>query len=514
MDASTKELVVFWRKWGRLLSSGVPILHSLDVVKQEAANAEWQQAIDQLHEAIKEGGSLEKGLAKSPTLFPLSVRTIMKVAETTGRVEKACFEIANGVEDGSLLARMMGPLPEAPTAEPKPNQPEPPSGVVAEDIPAIKLASMIILEAHKARASDIHLENTGSGLRVRIRVDGVLREIQAVPEAVAEAVISRFKIMGNLNVPEKRLPQDGRIQLNVQGQHIDLRVSCIPCLDGENVVLRILTVPSQLPTLEAQAFTPPQLSMVRSWLAKPHGLILVTGPAGSGKTTTLYSMVQELNRPEQNIVMAEDPIELRMPGVSQVQVRQALGLTFAATLRSFMRQDPDVIVATEIRDLETAHMMVHAALTGHLALSTLHTEDTAEALQRIIDIGVDPFLVNSTVVGVIAQRLVRQVCTKCKEEYQPEPWARESVTVPASTHFFRGKGCEHCAQTGYRGRIAIHELLEMNDGLRKAVKEDAGPTRFKELAIQSGMVSLRDDGIAKVLAGITTLEEVVRTCGR
>ena len=496
MDASTKELVVFWRKCGRLLDSGVPLLHTLEVIEKETSQQELRDALSLLCSSITGGSTFEEGLAKSPTLFPLSVRTIMKVAETTGRVEKACFEIANGVEDGSLLAQATGSLPEAQTAQPKPNQSETTSGVTAEDIPVIKLASTIILEAHKARASNIHLENTGSGLRVRIRVDGVLRDMQTVPEAVAEAVITRFKIMAGLNVPEKRLPQDGRVQLNIQGQHVDLRVSCIPCLDGENVVLRILSAPSQLPTLEVQAFTPPQLSMLRAWLAKPHGLILVTGPAGSGKTTTLYSMVQELNQPEVKVVMAEDPVELRMPGVSQVQVRQALGLTFAAALRSFMRQDPDVIATTEIRDLETAHILVQAALTGHLALSTLHTEDTSEALQRIIDIGVEPFLVNSTVIGVIAQRLVRQVCAKCKEAYQPESWALESVTLPAGTRLFRGKGCEHCSQTGYRGRIAIHELLEMNDGLRKAVKEEAGPTRFKELAVQSGMVPLRDDGIA------------------
>ncbi len=516
MDTVTKELVVFWRKLGRLLDSGVPLMKSLDVLWQETSDVELKQAIGLLFNTIKDAGTFEEGLAKSPNLFPLSVRTIVKVGETTGRLDRVPFAVADGIEDGSLLTHEVKPLLAADTANPRTDEPAPPSGgidqVSGEDVPIIKRASMIIAEAVEARASDIHLESTDGDLRVRFRVDGVLRDMPRVPVQFAATLLSRFKIMANLDVAEKKLPQDGRIQLSVKGQRVDLRVSCIPCLDGENMVMRVLMAPAKLPTLEMQGFTAPQLATLRAWMAKPSGLILVVGPIGCGKTTTIYSMVQELNQPGLKILMAEDPVELRIPGVSQMQIRPAQGVTFAAALRSFLRQDPDVIVTTEIRDLDAAHMMVHAALTGHLVMSSLHTEDTAEALQRLVDVGVDRFLLNSTVIGVVAQRLVRVVCPKCREPYQPTSAMPDSVKMPDGAQFVRGKGCEHCGGSGYRGRTAIHELMEMNDALRKAVKEDTGPSRFKELAVRSGMVALRDDGIAKAAQGITTLDEVLRVC--
>ncbi len=503
----------FWRKCGRMLDAGMPLARTLDIIQKETAHRELQDAVGLVHAAIMGGSSFEQALAKAPALFPPSVRAIIHASEIGGRVEQACFTIAAGIKDGGLLTDTVAPLPGICATGPKSGQSDYVSGPAEEDVPVIKLASTIIYAAHKERASDVHLECTEGDLRVRFRVDGVLRNCDGIPRRLSEAVISRFKIMSGLNVAEKRLPQDGRIIVNIEGQEVDMRVSCIPSLDGENIVLRLLTGHPQLLKLEAQDFTAPQLSMLRGWLGRPHGLILVTGPTGCGKTTTLYSMVQEINRPDRKILMAEDPVEMRIPGVTQLQVRQSLGLTFTAALRSFMRQDPDVIAATEIRDLETAHILVQAALTGHLALSTLHTQDASAALQRIIDIGVAPFLLNSTLVGVIAQRLVRQVCAKCKEEYQPESCVRESVTLPAGARFYRGKGCEHCSKTGYRGRIAIHEVLEMNDVLRKAVKDDAGPAGFRQFAARAGMISLRDDGIAKALAGLTTLEEVLIQTG-
>lgn len=513
MDTGTKELTIFWRKCGRLLDSGVPLLRTLEVIEKETGQQELREALGLLRATIVNGGTFEQGLAKSPALFPLSVQTVMKVAETTGRVDKVCMEIANGVEDGSLMGATAEPSPGRGAAVPAPGMPEMVVGGVAEaEIPVIKLASQIIVDARKARASDIHLENGDDGLKVRIRVDGVLRELQTIPRQLSEAVISRFKIMAGMNVTEKRLPQDGRIRLRIEGQEVDLRVSCIPCLEGENVVVRILVAPGQIPTLEENAFTPTQLAMVRSWLARSHGLILVTGPTGCGKTTTLYGMIQELNRPEIKILMAEDPVEYRLPGVSQLQIRQSLGLTFAAALRSFLRQDPDVIATTEIRDIETAQILTHAAVTGHLALSSLHTDNTTEALQRMIDVGVDAFLLSSEIIGVISQRLVRRVCPQCRGEYQPGPSATASLTLPAGARFYRGRGCEHCSMTGYRGRTVLHEMLEMNDALRKAIKEQSGPTRFRELAIQNGMTPLLDDGLAKASAGETTVEEVLGAC--
>jgi type II secretory ATPase GspE/PulE/Tfp pilus assembly ATPase PilB-like protein len=515
MEPVTKELVVFWRKFGRLLGSGTPLFRSLDVTRQETDHTELQQAISDLHATIKAGGTIEDGLAKSPSLFPLSVRTIIKAGETAGRVDKACLDIADGIEEGSLLAGAAGSATEPQTPASKNGKPTEGSGVVAEkegesDMPIIKMATIIIHEAYKARASDIHLECTTGNLRVRYRIDGVLRDVEPVLRPISQALISRFKIMAGMNVTEKRVPQDGRGRIKIEDKELDLRVSSIPSLDGENLVIRILAAPAELPKLDAQGFTASQLTMLRAWLAKPNGLILVTGPTGSGKTTTLYSMIQAINRPELKILTAEDPVEVRIPGVSQLQIRQALGLTFASALRAFMRQDPDVMVATEIRDPDTAHLMVQAALTGHLVLSALHTQDTSQALQRLIDIGVESSRLNGAVIGVLAQRLIRCVCPTCKEEYQPEPWARESLTLPVGARFFRGKGCERCSQSGYRGRLAIHEMLEMNDALRKAVKDAAGPVRFRELALQAGMVALCDDGVAKAVAGITTLEEVLR----
>lgn len=517
MDATAKELVVFWRKLGRLLESGVPILHAMDVIRQETANSELQRAIDGIHASIKEGGSFHEGLSKTPNLFPLSVRTIIKAADAAGRMDKAIFEIAEGIEEGSLLPEGAEPLLVANAVAPKTEEADAAGGGATtggddSEIPVIKLASSILHDAWKARASDIHLESSNGDLRVRVRIDGVLRDMPVVEGRLAGAVISRLKIMANMKVAEQGLPQDGRIQLNIQGQSVDLRVCVIPCMDGENMVLRILPAPAQLPKLEAHGFTAPKLALLRSWLAKSYGLILVVGPTGCGKTTTLYSMVEELNRPEVKILTAEDPVGYHIQGVSQMQIRPSLGLTCAAALRAILRQDPDVIMATEIRDLDSANILIHAVLTGHLVMSTLHTPDTSEALQRLTDIGVEPFLIDSTLIGIISQRLVRMVCPKCKEEYQPESRVCGSIKLPPGARFFRGKGCEHCSQTGYRGRTVIHELLEMDDSLRKAVKEEAGPARFRELACRAGMVSLRDDGIAKAREGITTLEEVLRTC--
>ena len=377
----------------------------------------------------------------------------------------------------------------------------------------VQLTSKIFLEAIQGRASDIHLEWVRDNLRARLRIDGVLREAAtSIPKERQKMVIERIKLMAGMNLKENRLPQDGRIQLSVEGKDFDLRVSVSPYVFGESAVIRILNRETCIIKLDRICESPETLGKLRSWIKRPNGLIIATGPTGSGKTTLLYAMIQELNSPNLKIMTVEDPIEYIIDGVNQQAVRCDIGLTFPRALRSQLRQDPDIMVIGELRDLETAQIMIQTVLTGHLVLTTLHTNDAPEAIKRMLDIGIEPFLVNSALTGVVAQRLVRVICKHCKEEYKPESWVLDSLGASLPAKFFRGKGCEQCHQTGYRGRIALHELLELDDPMRKLISRDPGMDELRKHALASGLVTLRADGLTKVSQGLATVEEVLQVC--
>ncbi|MCB1765595.1 MAG: Flp pilus assembly complex ATPase component TadA, partial [Candidatus Competibacteraceae bacterium] len=369
------------------------------------------------------------------------------------------------------------------------------------------------------RASDIHIEPFENRLKVRYRVDGVLREVESPPSRLSAAVISRIKIMAKLNIAERRLPQDGRIQLRAQGKEIDLRVSTVPTLWGESVVMRILDKASMVLNFEALGFSPRTLKRFLDVLMMPHGIIVVTGPTGSGKTTTLYTALLTLNTPERKILTVEDPVEYQLEGINQIQVKPQINLTFANALRSIVRQDPDVIMIGEMRDLETAGIAVQSALTGHLVLSTLHTNDAAGGVTRLLDMGVDDYLLTSTINGILAQRLVRLLCLHCREPYPALPELVEEMRLQrfvetedrgSGITLYKAVGCEQCGGTGYRGRAAIMEFLIMSDPLRRLVLKHADATVLQAEAQKEGMDTLYEDGLRKVVAGHTTIEEVLR----
>jgi len=384
---------------------------------------------------------------------------------------------------------------------------------MASDAPVIRLVNQIITDAVEMRASDIHIEPLESELRVRFRVDGVLQKIASPPQQLAAAIVSRVKIMTKLNIAERRLPQDGRIGMAVRGKEIDFRVSTTPTSYGESVVLRILDREQVRLDLAALGFEENIAAPLRHLLQEPHGILLVTGPTGSGKTTTLYAALTELNTIEKKILTIEDPVEYHLDGINQVQVKPSIGLTFAGALRSFLRQDPDIMMVGEIRDLETAQVSVQAALTGHLILSTLHTNDAASALTRLLDMGVEDYLLTSTVNGVVAQRLVRTLCPHCREPFEPVPqlWDRLGLDAAREKHLlYRAAGCAECSHTGYRGRTAIVEVLTVTDSIRRVLLQSPDAGKIQSAALAQGLQTMRQHGIKKALSGVTSLDEVLR----
>ena len=385
----------------------------------------------------------------------------------------------------------------------------------AQAAPVIKFVNGILAQAIKLGASDIHIEPYEKDLRVRFRIDGVLHEIAHPPVKLKDAIVSRVKVMSKLDIAERRLPQDGRIRIRVGGKEVDIRVSTVPVVYGEKVVMRILDKSALNVDLEKLGFEPEALELFKEAIHKPYGMILVTGPTGSGKSTTLYSAMQILNRPEVNIMTAEDPVEFNFHGLNQVNIREEIGLTFASALRAFLRQDPDIILVGEIRDQETASIAIKAALTGHLVLSTLHTNDAPSSIPRLVDMGVEPFLVAASVILVVAQRLVRRICTNCKRpvEYHPEDLREIGIdpeSLPGDQVFYKGEGCEVCKNTGYKGRIGIYEVMKVTPEIREALVEGASATEIREIALEQGMITLREAAVRKFLAGVTTREEVLR----
>ncbi|HEX6597105.1 MAG TPA: GspE/PulE family protein, partial [Acidimicrobiales bacterium] len=385
------------------------------------------------------------------------------------------------------------------------------------DAPVVQFVNELLRRAVSERASDVHLEPWDRELRIRFRVDGVLHDVMAVPQSIRSSVVSRLKIMGELDIAERRMPQDGRVTLVVDAREVDLRMVTLPTTQGEALVVRILDRSTGLLDIAELGFRPETLDRYRSCYRRPWGAVLVTGPTGSGKSTTLYAALSELHDPMRNIVTVEDPVEYHMSGIKQLQVNRKAGLTFAGALRSIMRADPDVLLIGEIRDRETATIAVEAALTGHMVLSTLHANDAASTPARLLDMGVEPFLVTSALSGVLAQRLVRRLCDACKEPYTPDRreleiagWDEELQESVGGARYHRAVGCNKCARSGYRGRFAIHEVMPLNEELAHLILGHASSEEVRDLAVRQGMITLRREGLARVALGNTTFEELLR----
>jgi type IV pilus assembly protein PilB len=386
---------------------------------------------------------------------------------------------------------------------------------VVEDAPIVKFVNLLITQAINDRASDIHLEPTERDLRVRFRIDGVLHDIMRSPRNIQNGVISRLKIMADINIAERRIPQDGRLSVNAAGKKVDLRVATLPCVWGEKVVMRILDNSTAMLKLSDLGFSDANYGRYSTSFTKPYGMILVTGPTGSGKSTTLYATLNIVSRPEINVITVEDPVEYRIPGINQVQTNVKAGLTFASALRSILRSDPDVVLIGEIRDHETAQIAIEAALTGHLVLSTLHTNDAPSAMTRLVEMDIEPFLVGSALDAVLAQRLARRLCERCKEPYTPEPEVLKSARFPWEDFaplptLYRAVGCSACAKTGYKGRLALNEIMIVSEEIERMTVDRASAVEIGKVAVEQGMRPLRLDGMDKASAGLTTIEEVLR----
>ncbi|HKC65242.1 MAG TPA: type IV-A pilus assembly ATPase PilB, partial [Pyrinomonadaceae bacterium] len=389
---------------------------------------------------------------------------------------------------------------------------------MSEDAPVVRLVNVLLVDALRRGASDIHVEPYEKELRIRFRIDGVLYDVMHPPLKMRDAIISRLKIMSKLDISEKRLPQDGRIKIKVKvdsrSRELDFRVSTLPTLFGEKVVLRLLDKENLMLDMTKLGFEPESLVKFQRNISRPYGMVLVTGPTGSGKTNTLYSALQSLNTPETNIMTAEDPVEFNLMGINQVQMKEQIGLNFAAALRSFLRQDPNIILVGEIRDFETAEIAIKAALTGHLVLSTLHTNDAPSTISRLMNMGIEPFLVATSVNLIQAQRLIRRICKDCKKEQQTPPEALIEIGFSPDEakqmKTYKGRGCQTCNNTGYKGRVGLYEVMEVTDEIRELILIGASALELRKKAIEDGMITLRESGLYKIRNGITTVEEVVR----
>jgi general secretion pathway protein E len=471
----------------------LPFERSEDAVRVAISDPFQTEPLDDL-ELLFEGAEVQPELAPSRVIL-----AAINQAYDRGTTSAADL-VENATEDLSTLADEIGHEPQDLLD-------------AADDAPIIRLVNSLLQQSVKERASDIHLEPFEGDIRVRFRIDDVLYEpIASLPKTLQASVVSRLKIMAGLNIAEKRLPQDGRIRLKIAGRDYDVRVSTVPVAHGERVVLRLLPRTNDMVDLEVLGFSKVQLEAMSKLIARPNGIVLVTGPTGSGKTTTLYAALSRINSVDKNIITIEDPVEIQLAGVGQIEVNPRIGLTFASGLRSVLRQDPNVILVGEIRDLETAEIAIQASLTGHLVFSTLHTNDAPSAITRMVDMGVEPFLVASSLAAVLAQRLVRVLCTECREAYQPTPDQLAEIGVRANGPLtaYHPAGCARCNHTGYRGRVGIFELMMIDDDIRAMVTQTSDAKSIKRRAMEKGMGSLRADGARKVVKGVTSIEEVLR----
>jgi type IV pilus assembly protein PilB len=481
-----------------------------------AATALLPEALCRRYRALpigEEDGKLLVAMSDPANVYALDdIRTI------TGRDVRPVVATANDVEQSIQRFSGMGEQVEALATEAA-DALDTEAGVTVEaaveDAPIVKLVQAIMTQAAADRASDVHIEPTETDVRVRFRVDGVLHEVMHSPKSIQGGLISRLKVMGDLNIAEKRIPQDGRVSLRVNNRSLDLRLATLPTVHGEKIVIRILDKTNALLHLSELGFLPQAFESYERSFRKPYGAILVTGPTGSGKSTTLYATLNIVNSIDRHIVTVEDPVEYRLPGVNQIQVNPKAGLTFASALRSILRADPDIILIGEIRDRETAMIAVESALTGHLVLSSLHTNDAPSAITRLIEMQVETFLVGSAIDCVVAQRLARQLCERCKQAYTPErseliEAGFAESRIPGLGPFFRPSGCQSCSNTGYRGRIGLYEVMPMTEEIERLTVERASSETVKRVAIEQGMYTLRDDGLHKAASGVTSIEEIAR----
>ncbi|MBZ2168179.1 MULTISPECIES: type II secretion system ATPase GspE [Marinobacter] len=454
------------------------------------------------HSALAEANRVSGGRAKFSTIDPDHFDHALNAAYQNDSAE--AMQMVEGIGDDMDLASLAESVPETEDLLEQ-----------EDDAPIIRLINAILTEAVKSSASDVHIETYEKRLVVRFRVDGVLREVVQPKRALAPLLVSRIKVMAKLDIAEKRVPQDGRIALRVAGREVDIRVSTMPSSNGERVVLRLLDKQAGAIRLESLGMTGDDLKVLRKLIKRPYGILLVTGPTGSGKSTTLYASLQEINDRTRNILTVEDPIEYDLPGIGQTQVNAKVDMTFARGLRAILRQDPDVVMIGEIRDLETGEIAVQASLTGHLVLSTLHTNSAVGAITRLMDMGIEPFLISSSLVGIVAQRLVRVLCKECREPYTPTREHCEFLQLDPELPptIYKSKGCEHCNDLGYRGRIGIYELVEVTEEIRALIHRRAGELELEHEARRRGP-SIHADGVRKILDGVTTVEEVLRVTHR
>ncbi len=476
----------------------VALADPFDVQSIDTLQFYLQEKGYQLKTVIAREDEVEASIAKYYTSADAEVEQILQDLASTMQAE--AMELEMKEEEATNLGDFMNSISDEDIGE--------------DEAPIVRLVNLVFQEALRSRASDIHFEPYEKHFKIRFRIDGVLHEVQSPPKKLQNSILSRVKIMAGMDLAEKRIPQDGRIQMRMQGKDIDFRVSALPGLFGESIVLRLLDKSGVLLGLEEIGFLPDNIEIFKRMIRKPNGIILMTGPTGSGKTTTLYSALNTVNNVDTKIITIENPVEYQIEGINQVQIQEDIGLTFSAGLRSILRQAPNVILVGEIRDAETAEIAIRSALTGHLVFSTLHTNDAPSATTRLIEMGVKPFLVSSALQAVVAQRLVRLICRDCKEQYTPDPVILEDfVSNPAEfahVKFFRGKGCDTCNFTGYRGRTAIHEIMVLSEEIRELVLAKESSDVIRELARKQGMRTLREDGFMKAQRGDSTLLEVAR----
>ncbi|MDP4014754.1 MAG: ATPase, T2SS/T4P/T4SS family [Candidatus Nanopelagicales bacterium] len=495
---------------------GLPFMDLADVTVDGSAMGRVPGVVCRKHHVIPV--AIEDGALVLAMADPADVVAIDDVRALTGMDVRIAIATRRDVDAAiDRLYRADSDLDDLTTVMDVEEQPEDLAALrqVIEDAPIVKFVNLLITQGIQDDASDIHLEPNERDLSVRFRIDGVLHEVMRSPRSIHAGVVSRLKIMADMDIAERRVPQDGRLSVTARGRQVDLRVASLPTVWGEKLVLRILDSGTSRLDLSDLGFSPSNYDKYSESFFKPYGMIMVTGPTGSGKSTTLYATLNILNRPEVNIITVEDPVEYRLAGISQIQTHPKAGLTFASALRSILRADPDIVLIGEVRDHETAQIAVEAALTGHLVLTTLHTNDAPGSVNRLIEMGIEPFLVGSALDCVLAQRLARRLCTHCREEFKPTHETLTAARFPLAEGepvpvLYRAKGCSKCAKTGYKGRIALHEVMRVSETIERLTVERATTSEITEAAKAEGMRSLRDDGMQKVLEGVTSLDEILR----